>query len=156
MGDVADQTADMRTGDRTGQCLCGAVRLRATLAGRTVQLCHCRQCRRWTGGGPLASVRVSDLDVTGRDGVARYRASAWGERVFCPTCGSTLWWQMQGRAVAFVAVGLFDDQTGLEVGQEIFVDHRPGWLPAHAGAEQRSEAQELAALHAFLAEEGAP
>ena len=144
-----------QTDPGTGGCLCGAVTVRATLSDPSVQLCHCVQCQRWTGGGPLASVRVSDLDVTGLEGVARYRASAWGERVFCPTCGSTLWWQMQGRPVAFIAVGLLDDQSGLEVRQEIFVDHRPGWLPAWPGAEQSTEAQELEALHAFLADEGA-
>lgn len=137
---------------RTGQCLCGAVKIRVTLPGASIQACHCTQCQRWTGGGPLFSVRAKDLEIEGEAAVATYRASAWGERAFCATCGSTLWWRMQGRPIAYITAGLLDDQSGLTVTQEIFVDHRPGWLPEWAGATQSTEAEELAELHKFLKE----
>ncbi|MGR3541022.1 MAG: GFA family protein [Hasllibacter sp.] len=134
---------------RTGACLCGAVRVRAEV-GPGIQACHCGQCQRWTGGGPLWSVRATDLTVTGGDAVRTFRMSDWGERAFCGTCGSTLWWRMQGRPIAYVVAGLLDDQSGLTVDQEIFVDHRPGWLPPFAGASQSTEAEELAALAKHL------
>ncbi|MGB0496804.1 MAG: GFA family protein [Rubricella sp.] len=134
----------------TGGCICGAVRVEGHLAGTTVQACHCTQCQRWTGGGPLLSVRVSDLKITGEDAISSYRASDWGERAFCGTCGSTLYWRMQGRPIAYIAVGLLDDQSGLTVTEEIFTDTRPGWLPEWHGASQSTQAEELAKLHAFL------
>lgn len=134
----------------TGACLCGAIRIAATLPRATIQACHCGQCQRWTGGGPLFSVRVEGLAVTGEDHIATFRASDWGERAFCRDCGTTLWWRMQGRPIAYVAAGLLDDQSALSVAEEIFVDHRPDWLPPWEGASQSTEAQELAALHEFL------
>ncbi len=140
--------------ERTGQCLCGAVTFRATVKGDGIQACHCTQCQRWTGGGPLYSVAVADLEVSGGDTAQAYHASQWGERVFCATCGSTLYWKMQGKPPAYVAAGLLDDQSGLSVTEEIFVDMRPDWLPAVEGASQSSEAQEMAKLEAYLAKQG--
>lgn len=137
---------------RTGQCLCGAVSFSANI-GDAITACHCIQCQRWTGGGPLMTVRASELVITGEDRISAYHASEWGERAVCGTCGSTLYWRMQGKPVAGIAVGLLDDQSGLTVGQEIFVDYRPDWMPPFGGASQSTEAQEMAKLEEFLAEQ---
>ncbi len=134
----------------TGQCLCGAVRFSAVLPNDSIQACHCGQCQRWTGGGPLLAVRVKDVALEGEDHIRAYHASDHGERAFCGTCGTTLYWRMQGRSIAFLPVGLMDDQSGLRVGEEIFVDHRPAWLAAWPEAKQRDEAEMKAQLHAFL------
>lgn len=135
-----------------GQCLCGAVKFTAELSDQ-IAACHCSQCRRWTGGGPLYSVRAQDLRIEGDENISAYRHSAHGERCFCKICGTTLWWRMQGRPVAFVAPGLLDDQTGMHVTEEIFTDHRAGWQLPYPGASQSTEAEELAKLDAFLAKE---
>ena len=136
--------------ERTGGCLCGAVRFTARLPEPAIQACHCRQCQIWTGGGPLFTVRVEDMEITGTGAIAAYHASDWGERAFCRTCGTTLYWRMQGHPPRSVAAGVLDDQSGLTVTEEIFVDHRPGWLPAWDGASQSTEAEEQAKLDAFL------
>lgn len=141
------------TDRRTGGCLCGRVRFSARLRSPEIQGCHCTQCQRWTGGGPLLVVLVEDLEMTGEDALATYRASDWGERVFCRDCGSTVTWRMAGRPTGEVAVGLLDDQSGLTVTQEIFVDHRPEWLPPWAGAGQSPEAEQKAKLDAYLKEQ---
>lgn len=133
-----------------GQCLCGAVQITATLPKAEIQACHCSQCQRWTGGGPLYAIRVKDLQISGSEAIRNFHASDWGERAFCGTCGTNIYWKLQGRSVAFVAPGLLNDKTGLELTEEIFVDHRPDWLPARAGATQSTEAQMKAQLNAFL------
>ena len=137
---------------RRGQCLCGAVSVIADVTGE-IQACHCVQCQRWTGGGPLLSARASQAEVTGGDEVLSYLASKWGERVVCGTCGSTLWWKMQGKPATYVAVGLLDDQSDLTVTEEIFVDYRPAWLPPFDGATQSTEAQEIAKLEEHLTQQ---
>lgn len=137
---------------RSGQCLCGAVTLRAKISG-AVQACHCVQCQRWTGGGPYLAAAASDVRISGGEKLAAYHASAWGERMNCATCGSTLYWCMQGQEPRSIAAGLLDDQSGLTVIEEIFVDYRPAWLPAWPGANQSSEAQEMAKLQEFQAGE---
>ena len=144
------QTADIRS----GHCLCGAVTFTATLPARGVQLCHCEQCQRWTGGGPLAVVRVKDVQLSGEESIASYRASEHGERAFCKTCGTTLYWKMKGKPAAFLCVGLLEDQSGLTVREEIFVDRRADWLPIHETAAQHTEAEMNAQLDAYLAKDG--
>lgn len=140
--------------ERTGQCLCGKVAFRADVDA-DVQVCHCVQCQKWTGGGPFFSVRARNVKITGEERIKAYHASQWGERAFCRKCGSTLYWRMQGRPIASLAVGLLGDQSGLKVSEEIFVDHRPDWLPPFAGASQSTEAEEKAKLDAWMAEQDA-
>lgn len=139
---------------RVAHCLCGAVGFRAEITDPNIQACHCQQCQRWTGGGPLLVVTVRDVEVTGDDAIRIYRASDHGERAFCANCGSTLFWKMTDREIHDLPVGLFTDQSGLKVGEEIFVDYRPDWLPHFAGAAQSDEAQELAKLRAYLDKQG--
>ncbi|MEO1613633.1 MAG: GFA family protein [Pseudomonadota bacterium] len=78
-------------------------------------------------------------------------ASEWGERGFCKTCGTTLFWKMKGRPVHNLAAGLFDDQSDLAVTTEIFCDRRAEWQTPFPGAKQSTEAQEQALLADYLA-----
>ena len=135
---------------KSGMCLCGAVKFRAHVPDSAIQLCHCQQCQRWTGGGPLSVVRVKDVEISGQDMIQSYHASAHGERAFCKVCGTNLYWKMQDHSVAFLPVGLFDDQDDMAVREEIFVDRRPEWLPAHQGANQQDEAAMQAQLRDYL------
>ncbi len=138
---------------KTGSCLCGAVSFEGSFAPE-LQACHCVQCQRWTGGGPLIVARSDDLRITGADQIAHYRASSWGERGFCKACGSPLYWRMQDGPVTQIAAGLLDDQSDLHMSEEIFVDHRPAWLPPWPEAGQSTEAQEFEKLRAFQDQEG--
>ncbi len=135
---------------RTAQCLCGAVRITAVIPDGGFQLCHCEQCQRWTGGGPLTAIRAKEIEITGQDAIETYHASDHGARAFCKVCGTTLYWKMQDHPLGFLPVGLFDDQSGFTVTEEIFVDKRPDWLPPHDGASQQDEAEMQAQLAAFL------
>lgn len=135
---------------RTGHCLCGAVTFTARITSDALQACHCQQCQRWTGGGPLINARVADVKMTGEDAIKHLRISDYGERGFCGTCGSTLYWRMQGAEISYLAVGLFDDQSGLTMKEEIFTDRRAPWLPHFDGASQSTEAEEFAKLNDYL------
>jgi hypothetical protein len=137
--------------ERRGGCLCGAVRFAARIDEPRILACHCVQCQRWTGGGPLLTVRVRDLRLEGEAALRSHRASAWGERLFCGECGAPVTWRMAGDATRYLPVGLLDDQSGLRVTEEIFVDRRPGWLPPWHGATQSTEAEEEAKLAAQMA-----
>lgn len=95
-------------------------------------------------------MRIRDLELTGENMIRAYNHSDWGQRAVCGSCGSTLYWKMQDRPIAFVALGLLDDQSGIAITEEIFVDARPDWFPPFAGAAQRTEAEMKAQLAAFL------
>lgn len=136
---------------RTGRCLCGAVRFQADVS-LGIGACHCTECQRWSGGGPLFVVPAENVETDGAEHIQSYRHSTWGERAFCTICGASLYWKMQGQPIASLAVGLLDDQTGMHVKEEIFVDTRPGWMPCWPDATQSTEAEEMAKLDEFLKE----
>ncbi|MEJ8574658.1 GFA family protein [Microbaculum marinum] len=110
---------------KTGRCLCGAVRFEATPKHDEMGVCHCSKCRRWSGGAFMAvecgnSVRVNDDSQLGV-----YVSSDWGERVFCKTCGTTLFWRMQDGSEYAVSAQAFDDPAQFRFVSEIFVDEQP-------------------------------
>ncbi len=75
----------------TGGCLCGALRYEARSDPLRAVSCHCGICRRASGAAFLSFVHFAKADFTWLGGEpARYRSSADAERLFCPTCGSTL------------------------------------------------------------------
>jgi hypothetical protein len=79
-----------------GKCLCGAVAFVATLPSRWVAHCHCSRCRRAHGAAFVTFVGLDADKVELRDADRRltwYRAGTGGERGFCATCGSTLFFR---------------------------------------------------------------
>lgn len=110
---------------RTGSCLCGAIRY-AIRGATESSACHCGMCRRWTGG-PLLSVNCEDLRWEGEP--TFYQASEWAERGFCSQCGSSLFWRITSegkyQGVTSVTLGSLDDQEGLPMVREWFIDKKP-------------------------------
>ena len=94
----------------TATCCCG--QLRATVEGPlpSASVCHCRQCQRRTGSvfGVQARFPKERVSIEGRS-TAFVR---WGEGevtlYFCPTCGSTVYWRLDGLPDSvIIAVGAF-------------------------------------------------
>ena len=131
---------------RSGGCLCGAVRFDATVEQHEFSACNCDACRRW-GSAPFMAVNASDVVFEDDRSLRRHRSSDWAERGFCSTCGSSLFFRLvnQGAAAGYeISVGAFDDQSGLKMTGEIFVDRAPG-VYAFAGISTRlTEAECLA------------
>lgn len=130
-------------GERTGQCLCGAVTVRATFEPH-VGACHCGMCRRW-GGGPLLAVDCGDAAFEGGE-ITRFRSSEWAERGFCAKCGTHLFYYLVPGKRYILPVGLFDEQAGLAFDGEIYIDAKPDFY-AFAGERKRlTEAEFLASI----------
>jgi hypothetical protein len=126
--------------DRTGGCLCGAVRYRVTGPLRPVVACHCGQCRRTSGHHVAAtSALKEDVDVTGA--VTWYASSDAARRGFCPVCGSNLFWERPDGARLSIFAGTLDAPTGLRLKGHIFVADKGDYyeisdgLPLAAGAD---------------------
>ncbi|MDX2290306.1 MAG: GFA family protein [Hyphomicrobiaceae bacterium] len=118
------------TSEITGRCLCGAISFTATAKvdqdGKVaVGACHCGMCRTWSGGVLLAVDEASDLRVDGEDRLAVYKSSDWGERCFCRTCGTNLFWRSPSLGVLAIMAGALDDQSGLSLTKQIFIDEKP-------------------------------
>ncbi|WP_350335280.1 GFA family protein [Coralliovum pocilloporae] len=111
---------------KSGQCLCGAVKLSASGPFREVIACHCKQCRRWTGYyWGATSVYCDNLSIDeGEEQIAWYQSSDVARRAFCRCCGSSLFYHRSDQAedaehTISISPGLFDDPSGFRHGSQI-------------------------------------
>ena len=78
----------------TGGCLCGAIRYKLSEPPSSCGTCHCRNCQKQSGSAfgvaacfPLSALRL----VKGKP--KRYQSSSIMERLFCPDCGSPIYFR---------------------------------------------------------------
>lgn len=125
---------------RAGGCLCGAVRYAVTGPLRAVVLCHCTQCRRSTGHFMAATAaRHRDFRLSAAAELRWYASSDSARRGFCGRCGSTLFWQAEGRDYIRIAAGTLDDTTGLDCACHIFVADKGDYYEITDGLPQRRD-----------------
>jgi hypothetical protein len=115
----------------SGRCLCGAVTYEVRGPLRDVVLCHCVECRRWTGSvGAFAATRAEHL-VIGETEALRWIDSPDSDRHarrgFCGTCGSSLFWQARGGERIGIAAATLDPPTGLRVAAHIYTHQASDW-----------------------------
>lgn len=115
------------TSEKTGACLCGAVRFTVRDAKHDIGVCHCSMCRRWSGGPLFALDCGSDVSFEGAENISRYHSSEWGERGFCKHCGSNLFYRLVQSGQYVMAVGAFHDQSDFKLTDQIFIDDKPGY-----------------------------
>ena len=107
--------------DRSGGCLCGAVRYRVRGELRDVVVCHCSRCRRVHGHvGAYTEAASEQLAVLAARTLRWYVADG-RERGFCEGCGATLFWRRAGADRTSIAAGTLDEPTGLRTAAHIFV-----------------------------------
>lgn len=124
-----------------GGCLCGAVRYEADGAPLHVAVCHCSLCRRSIGAPavPWATFRRAGFKVvTGAP--AWNRSSDHARRGFCPSCGTSLFFETtQAPDEIDVTVASLDDAAAFPPTHHIWTPDRLPWtniddgLPRHRG-----------------------
>jgi len=115
-----------------GSCLCGACAYEVHGPLRNVIACHCTQCRKQTGHYLAATnAQLADFRLLSSDSLRWYRASPRAQRGFCATCGSTLFWQADGRETISIAAGSLDGPTGLTTEGHIFCADRGDYYKIH-------------------------
>jgi hypothetical protein len=128
-----------------GQCLCGAVRFSGEIdrAGG-VHVCHCRLCRRWSGG-PFMGAGFSGAVAVEGDAPVWFRSSGHGERGHCAVCGTVLFWRSPGVAGGWVVnVHALDPGHGLAITEHIWTDEKPDFYDFADAAPRLTEAEWLA------------
>lgn len=138
------------SGERTGGCLCGAVRYVAAEVPDHMHACHCSMCRRTSGGASFSVVvPAAAMQVNGAEHVTTDASSDWAARSFCARCGSGLWYRLTQPDAAtadyYLSVGSLDDASGLPLTREIYIDTKPDGY-AFAGTHSRLTGAEFEAL----------
>jgi hypothetical protein len=86
---------------------------------RDVLICHCEECRRWTGYlGAFTSTPVAQLvlrDESALRWVQSPRSDRRARRGFCGECGSSLFWRAAQSERVSIAVGTLDRPTALRL-----------------------------------------
>ena len=111
--------------ERRGQCLCGIVRITARRASGSAGACHCKMCRRWSGGPLLAVDCGTEVAFEGEDEVKVFDSSPWADRGFCGRCGSHLFYRLKETGQLMVPAGIFENEEGLIFDHQVFIDEKP-------------------------------
>lgn len=118
----------------TASCRCG--QLKATVTGEPVRVsvCHCLDCQKRTGSAFSAQARWHE-DRAKIEGSSKTWAhlAASGNRIthhFCPDCGSTVHYRIEGKFDGLVAIplGAFDDPYFLEPKFSVWEERRHDWV----------------------------
>ena len=108
--------------EKSGRCLCGAVRYRVRGPLRPVITCHCNQCQRWSGHTVAATAANQEhLQIDGDAQLRWYESSPGIRRGFCGRCGSSLFWDDRRNRQLSIMAGTLDPPSGLETTSHIFV-----------------------------------
>ena len=112
--------------ERSGGCLCGAVRFVARGEPYRVGICHCLDCRKHHGAPFNASAIYPEAAVT-----VSGKTSSYEGRHFCPRCGSSVFAQSADEVE--LHLGAFDAPDQFHPRYELWTIRREGWLPDFAG-----------------------
>ena len=117
--------------ERTGQCLCGAVRYRISAEPVATRLCWCRACQHIAANGTVnVLVPSSGLEISGKLSEFVSTADSGNEmrRRFCPTCGSHMFANSSSRPqFTVVRVGPLDDPSSVRPAVNIWAHRAPTW-----------------------------
>lgn len=125
---------------RQACCSCGQLALEVTGDPVRVSVCHCTACQRRTGSafGVQARFPQNQVEIAGRS--SQYvRTGDSGQAItfhFCPSCGTTLYWQLANSpGFIVVAVGGFADRTFSTPKFSVYESRRYPWVVIDAPVE---------------------
>ena len=126
--------------ERLAACSCGQLTARVTGDPVRVSICHCLACQRRTGSvfGEQAKFRREQVAPSGVS--SQYvRVGDEGTRAkfhFCPTCGSTVYYEPQAQpGFVVVPVGAFADPGFPAPQLSVYEERMHGWVVPPADAE---------------------
>jgi hypothetical protein len=115
-----------------GSCLCGQIRIEATLPAKWVAHCHCTYCRRAHGAPFVTWAGFPDEKVTIEHGTVTptwFKSSMRASRAFCPQCGSPMFFKSEKwPGEIHIARALFSDPLDRDPSAHVFYETHVPWL----------------------------
>jgi hypothetical protein len=117
------------------QAACSCRQLTLTVEGEPtrISMCHCLECQRRTGAviSNQARFRREQITIVGKS-TAWTRTAESGNALtfhFCPTCGSTVYWEGQGfPGYVAVAIGAFAEPDFPAAEISVWEESRHPWV----------------------------
>jgi hypothetical protein len=131
----------MNTSSAEGRCLCGTVRYRVSGEPVATTLCHCRSCRRASGGTNVAWAVFdkSRFEWLGNEPVA-YSSSSGIEWLHCDRCGSLVGYTRASRPDHMdITTGTLDEPDRYPPAVEIWLEHKISWETLDSDLPKRQQ-----------------
>lgn len=118
---------------RIASCSCGLLTAKISGEPIRVSVCHCYAYQRRTGGVFASQARFarSAVEISGV-GTEYVRVGDEGDRArftFCPTCGATVYYVMEGREDSIaIPVGAFADSSFPAPTFSVYEDRMHAWV----------------------------
>lgn len=126
---------------RTASCSCGQLTVQVPGEPLRVSVCHCLACQRRTGSvfGAQARFALAGARIGGESKVW-VRVGDEGCRIrfhFCPTCGATVYYQVEGYDEGSLAipVGAFADPHFPPPSFSVYEERMHGWVQVPGDVE---------------------
>lgn len=125
---------------RTASCSCGQLTATVTSDPVRVSVCHCQACQRRTGSvfGAQARFARECVHIAG-DAQVYVRTGDEGSKAsfnFCPTCGATVYYTMEGLAGAVaIPIGAFADPNFPAPTFSVYEERKHAWVTLPDGVE---------------------
>lgn len=136
------RAADLLAGGFAGACPCRAVAYRTPATPLFAYICHCTDCRRFSGTAFHTGIALpaAGFAVYGTPGRHATRADSGHTitRRHCPACGGALWSSTTAdESIVSVKAGTVasHDPDALLPEKQIWIDSRVGWLALPEGLE---------------------
>lgn len=125
---------------RSASCSCGQLSIACEGDPVRVSMCHCLACQRRTGSafGVQARFARASVRIEGRSTAYVRRADSGAEITFrfCPACGATVYYELDGMAdFVVVPVGAFADPAFGSPTVSVYEARKHAWVVAPAGVE---------------------
>jgi hypothetical protein len=131
----------------TGRCLCGAVRYEVRGPLRDILVCHCVECRRWSGHlGAYSAAREEDVvvhDARSLRWIDSPESDRQARRGFCGECGSGLFWRAAEGDRIHIAAGTLDLPTSLRVAGHVGAADASDWDEPRDGLPREASSADL-------------
>ena len=131
----------MSDGSAEGGCLCGSVRYRVSGEPVAATLCHCRSCRRASGGTNVAWAvfEKSAFEWLSDEPVA-YSSSRGIDWLHCHGCGSLVGYRRSSRPDHMdITTATLDDPNLYPPAVEIWLEHKIGWETLNPALPKRPQ-----------------
>lgn len=129
----------------SGKCMCGAVAFEFRADREDVTICHCGQCRSWSGhqwaslNAPFESLQIK----VGEETVGWFRSSDYARRGFCKECGSSMFWHADKlddyKHRIAIAAAAIEKGAPMKLAEHIFVSDKGDYYEIADGLPQKDQ-----------------
>ena len=109
-----------------GSCLCGKVKISASVTVESISACHCTTCTRWSSG-PYFGLYGEAVEISGEEFIKEFPSSEFAVRGFCQDCGTHLYMKDLSSGSYGLSAGIFNTEKLPLIPNEYYLKSKPSY-----------------------------